>query len=1610
MAKAPKGGHGGAANQRGVEHQNRVAARFLAHLLAEEPFVFPGEASGGRIEWVRCETGEAVDDIHVKIEMPSGDRGFIWAQCKTRADAETSPSNPLADTLAQFVSQFQRAEHPPTQPEEWERALVPGRDALVLVLESGSELISSHLPSILSRLRRTGALGPSDAARNLDERKAIDLLLMHVRRIAPALSDAAIRELLCLIRIVRWDLSDGADEYQATLRLLEERAVAVGGDPAAAWHDLVRVAGMLARERSGVNRDELLRLVRFPTRTPHRFAASISALRKVSRSTLHRLAQHSELPGLPGRAPINVTRSAASELYSTVLEGGAEQGHIAVAGEAGAGKTGILVDVVGRLLDGGRDVVFLSVEDLESPLVNAAELPEVLSNWAGDRPGYLVVDALDAARTDASFGVTKRLLTEICRRCPRWRIVASIRTWDLTYGPVWGDIFRSRRSSPRLCAVRGTCSFAVEGFTREEIGQLQPHFGPLYDLAITASEADRRWMWSPFHLRLAADLLIDGVSADELRSIRQAPDLVARWWAERVRGGTPGACAAAVATLRTIVTTLLAAQTLRLPADRVELADWPTVDRLRSHGVLDKDPTSVAFTHHALFDYAVADLLLGTSSALDFVQAIITRPQFALLARPSIRFHFHRLWGESRSTFWEHVFALENSAVSEVAKVLGPAEAARRFRSVADLEPALQGLQEPSTAATSAAVLEHILGSLDETGTERTTDSRPWAPLARRLAEIPDIRSTYLTSQLLGRLLVEERGAPAGLHDASLGDAARIHLGRVLELGDASLGLLRRAVDATCMLLASDVSGSVSLLRRVIAEAWKEHGHDLIYVFARHIALLIQTDASFAAEVFLAALGYQEERESQVPMGGSLILPFSTSPANTYAGGVHMLREAYPRLLRENVLVATPVIIAALNAFFRRNDRDLESSETFPFRGVRATLQTDFCSIWFKGRAHHDEQVMLQAWEDEVARRHEQGEPVIDILDRTLEMTGLASLWRAILKLGVRDPGGIGLHIREATWSLPLLVGYDTRVTSGELIRVLHPMLSPEEQVKVEEAILSIPAEHPDNAEFSALAVTELLACVPAPRTPAARTAKSAISAVDLNPQPEIEDEPAWIESSPDILAMIRGIDPRLAENSELLALSKELEAFASPYLNDPPGLPAVEAALPLLIRSAETIPAHVGTAEARVVADALGYLAQAAQRCAECRELQTSPTALSVTRDILVGAAQWPGLPRTERDDEQYSGGYGMPDAPVSAAQGLCRLAANAATVTADVLDGVRRLSRHSTAAVRGQVLLRVWWLHKTDAPRMWAILSDCVREEVSPGVLHDAVQSLSILGRKWPEEVAALALQIAELPGDASRGARVRRGEAIELLVHLHVAKGQDRPLGLLLKLASHVGEHPADADAIVRALSEYLTHGDVSSSDPAAEAIRARAWSLMEPICRSSTEAWGAWTAPGAPDAPVDALRGLASVLDQVVLQLHQAIRAGEGGQSNQIVDNAILSRFLREARSSLEALSRINHPRMVHHFIELLADLAPSEPKACLYLMRDSVAGGGRPYAGERLGMDGVTTFLRWLMAEHRDTVTADAEGRIAVLQIVEPFLKAGWPEARRLADEIDRWFR
>lgn len=85
---------------------------------------------------------------------------------------------------------------------------------------------------------------------------------------------------------------------------------------------------------------------------------------------------------------------------------------------------------------------FSSLGSLRDELQLDRDVVDVLANWPGQQRAVLLVDALDAARTDESAQALRTLIREVQRCADRWSVIATIREYDARYSSELDSIFR----------------------------------------------------------------------------------------------------------------------------------------------------------------------------------------------------------------------------------------------------------------------------------------------------------------------------------------------------------------------------------------------------------------------------------------------------------------------------------------------------------------------------------------------------------------------------------------------------------------------------------------------------------------------------------------------------------------------------------------------------------------------------------------------------------------------------------------------------------------------------------------------------------------------------------------------------------------------------------------------------------------------------------------------------------------------------------------------------------------------------------------------------------------------------------------------------------------
>jgi hypothetical protein len=203
-----------------------------------------------------------------------------------------------------------------------------------------------------------------------------------------------------------------------------------------------------------------------------------------------------------------------------VIEAGRKES-ILIVGDPGAGKSAVISTAAQKLRSQGAEVIELAVDRL--PVESADELQrqlglkhailEVLDNWPGNEPAFLFVDALDASRGGQGQRVFRWLMSEVLKlQRPRWRIIASIRSFDLRMGQELADLFSGNPPDANYAHrdFRNVKHILIPSWTEEELDQLLAQAEPIAKAIAVGGPKLRQLARTPFNSRLLADLLSRG--------------------------------------------------------------------------------------------------------------------------------------------------------------------------------------------------------------------------------------------------------------------------------------------------------------------------------------------------------------------------------------------------------------------------------------------------------------------------------------------------------------------------------------------------------------------------------------------------------------------------------------------------------------------------------------------------------------------------------------------------------------------------------------------------------------------------------------------------------------------------------------------------------------------------------------------------------------------------------------------------------------------------------------------------------------------------------------------------------------------------------------------
>jgi len=152
-----------------------------------------------------------------------------------------------------------------------------------------------------------------------------------------------------------------------------------------------------------------------------------------------------------------------------------------------------------------------------------------------------------------------------------------------------------------------------------------------------------------------------------------------------------------------------------------------------------------------------------------------------------------------------------------------------------------------------------------------------------------------------------------------------------------------------------------------------------------------------------------------------------------------------------------------------------------------------------------------------------------------------------------------------------------------------------------------------------------------------------------------------------------------------------------------------------------------------------------------------------------------------------------------------------------------------------------------------------------------------------------------------------------------------------------------------------------------------------------------------------------------MDRVGSEVYFASGAYDSKRQKQIVATSELepesARFYWEASTIFDMLADAGIPSVAHHLLKTLEFFVTLEPRE-VFLRIGLVVHKGQQggYQYESLAANLVVRLVERYLAEYRSLFKDDVDCRRTLIDILDVFVQAGWPNARRLTYGLGEIFR
>jgi hypothetical protein len=1613
MARNPSS-RGGSANISGVQFEATVAAWFAAQILAERAVANRFEIGwSGKFDRIWFQADAAIDDIVVG----TSDGHFLL--CNVKSSQNLTISHAAFGSAAEQFVRFQLGFT--TGSEPWDVAAREGKHRMVLVVPRDA------IDEVLLDLSKRLPVSPTVGVKSVDSLELGPYKARLVKALTKAWKEEAgkepsgvqLLEMLQHIAILPLDIGNGGADLSNALGWIE--GAIVDKDTTKAWPALEKECLTWAKIGGGADiliLHKRLKAAGILLIPPSSIAADLDLIRNHNQSLLNYLKPLSRIARSSGSIELKRPVTGA-------LEKAADKNSLLVIGDSGSGKSGVLHWLADQKVKRGADCVLIAVDDIDDGIQAAVggisrPLIDILRQWDGPEPGFLIIDALDAARFGPLQKEVRRLIQEVLDSDSRWRVVASIRKFDLRHGHAIQQLFAGKIDSEfRDSSFHGIRHINVSPLTDDEIQQLEVSAPDVSRAIDEVGDQLRQLVRNPFHLRLFVELLSGGTLTSELRSIGTQTGLLDRYWSFRVENGEyrleKQKC------LEVITSNMVQGRAFR--ASEVTLANdliplkAGLQECLSSHVLSNFDPAQggqsanwLMYSHHMLFDFACTRLYVEQRTIPAFTDELSKQADLVLFLRPSISMHYSRMWdAPGRKDFWDWALkVVDNKDLPGIVRIIGPTVFSERAVTVEDFSPLLEAIYDARKSQQARRFLRYTLG-VYFSNTEATAKriAPIWTSVARKTTEHSDFDFDLATgiSPFLNHV------ARSGYADTVLEDlclAGAKVLSTALHHQPRLGAVITQAVSVVARAFAGAPDAAEAAMRPMLSRAHIEkYGHEDLFWITNQISEISRARPSFATEIYAAAFGNDADSDDMIPMGDSQILPLRQSKRDAYRHNWWALSEKFSTFFEASPTEATKSMFAVVEARNRRHKEKYTYKVELPGREV--SIIEDHSSVWFRPKDEDDRSgdsdvSILDKWVKglvDLGERNDESS-IREIEEFLLQDEQYSAMFAGYLRAAATNPGAFVLGF--ALIMHPrIMISNDLGYDAVEYFRAAHACGN-EGLRKILEAIVlnfSVPGLEEDRVEYARKrllgvlnrenvvtdAVRSLLDAVKEEALPRNYPRfRSTVTSRTVTQRDHLERAGVDVDADRNRLLIDQfEVVMELYKSTEKAASEEEKANFL--------------AKVKVLF---DAIHGEGPSAESEVVRSAYGMAATSAVKMSEWYD--GGAPEFTFLMNVLLEAADQADPEVSDADNERFerSPSWGWPTSRIEAADGLVTLLDKADEASAKkILPVVWRLLGDGSATVRYHIVQNLVRLYSSKNDLMWKMLDHIQEAETNLAVLD--VILVGALGRMPARDIRRVVSGCRAIIARIGEGERADdvREHAYQILLNVYLWLGDEEALGCLKNVFDDIANNVHAAGALVYPLREMQTFDkDAAVRERSIKMYR----EIALPVIKLAKEVIASDTGEvELSEDEIAAKRSIIQLADRIATEIYFATGAYNERDNAVSAPTELQKAWFQQNYDLLEGLLDLSLPSLTHHLIETLEHFIPAFPSKVFDLLVLAItAGARRGYQFEQMGAEACVRIIETFLASHRDIFAGSPGAQENLIKILDIFIDAGWPEARRLA--------